>query len=638
MSNSGKIGRRQFSWARRLLFSLIPVGLLLLVTEGALMLVGVRPVTDLRDPYVGFASQVPLFEESQASATAGMMTTAYSKLVWFNPQTFPRLKPEGTRRLFCLGGSTTFGHPYADPTSYVGWMRELLPVVDSSRHWEVINVGGVSYASYRVAALMQELVQYQPDVFVVYTAQNEFLERRTYAGMFEQSSWLVNLQARVARTRTFALMDYWLLGTVRDGARDQEQGRGDQAPPADILPAEVDELLNHTIGPVDYQRDTLWREQVVEHYRLNLQRMVDIATAAGAQIVFVTPASNEKDCSPFKSQVDEALSDSQRAELAGLMQRAQAASATDDYAGAIGLYEQALKIDSGVADAHYQLGTALFANQDFAKAHQAFQRAIEEDVCPLRAIAALTGHVRSVSQRNGVPVVDFEQRLTQQCQQVWGHACLGREFFLDHVHPDINTHRQLAVWIIDSLQQAGWVGGRSLQLPEYAAAVQTVVSRVESEIDQRQHGIALRNLSKVFHWSGKFAEAAPRASDALELLPGDPESRFVLADCLKNTGDPAGALAQYEILIEDAPNYLRALIPFGELLVEQGMYERAKPQLLVALLQKPDNAYALYLLGVAHLNLKEYEFAVECLQRADQLYPGDPQTQLFLNQARAGGQ
>jgi tetratricopeptide (TPR) repeat protein len=362
--------------------------------------------------------------------------------------------------------------------------------------------------------------------------------------------------------------------------------------------------------------------------------MVDIATAAGAQIVFVTPASNEKDCSPFKSQIDESLPSSQRAEVDELMQRAQELVASDDYSQASALFRRAVAIDPGLADAHYQLGKSLFTLQDFTGAHQAFRQAIEVDICPLRAIADLTSHVRRVSQINQVPLIDFDALLTQQCQQQLGHPCLGSEFFLDHVHPDINTHRQLAVWIIDGLQQAGLVRGKSLQLPEYASAVQAVARRVEGALDGRQQGISLRNLAKVFHWSGKFAEAAPRASDALELLPGDPESRFVLADCLKNTGDPAGALAQYEILIEDAPNFARALIPYGELLVEQAMYERAKPQLLLALLHKPDNAYALYLLGLAHLNLQEYEFAVECLEKADRLYPGDPQTQLFLKQAR----
>ena len=76
---------------------------------------------------------------------------------FFNKQQFDRKKDKGVTRVFCLGGSTTFGRPYDDLTSFCGWLRELLPVADPSRKWELINAGGISYASYRVAALMEEL-------------------------------------------------------------------------------------------------------------------------------------------------------------------------------------------------------------------------------------------------------------------------------------------------------------------------------------------------------------------------------------------------------------------------------------------------------------------------------------------------
>ena len=144
-------------------------------------------MTQSSDPFVGFSKQQPLFELHQAPSGQRERRTAPGKLVWFNPQSFPDPKPQKTRRVFCLGGSTTFGRPFSDATSYPGWLRELLPVVDPSVDWEVINVGGISYASYRVAALMEELRAYEPDLFIVYTAHNEFLERRTYDHLFEVS-------------------------------------------------------------------------------------------------------------------------------------------------------------------------------------------------------------------------------------------------------------------------------------------------------------------------------------------------------------------------------------------------------------------------------------------------------------------
>ncbi len=45
---------------------------------------------------------------------------------------------------------------------------------------EVINVGGISYASYRIAAILDEVLQHEPDLVVIYMGHNEFLEARTY--------------------------------------------------------------------------------------------------------------------------------------------------------------------------------------------------------------------------------------------------------------------------------------------------------------------------------------------------------------------------------------------------------------------------------------------------------------------------
>jgi tetratricopeptide (TPR) repeat protein len=133
--------------------------------------------------------------------------------------------------------------------------------------------------------------------------------------------------------------------------------------------------------------------------------------------------------------------------------------------------------------------------------------------------------------------------------------------------------------------------------------------------------VALRNLAKVLHWSGKFELAAARASDALDLLPGDPESRFVLADCLKNMGDVEGALSQYEQLFADGRDYGRAYLPYGELLSKCGHYEQSKAYCMLAIMREPDNAYAYLVLANSHLALGENEFARESLDRAAALKP-----------------
>ena len=72
----------------------------------------------------------------------------------------------------------------------------------------MINAGGISFASYRVAMLMNELSRYQPDLFIVYSGQNEFLEQRSYGGLIDLPVWMLNLNAALSGTRTYTAMSY----------------------------------------------------------------------------------------------------------------------------------------------------------------------------------------------------------------------------------------------------------------------------------------------------------------------------------------------------------------------------------------------------------------------------------------------
>ncbi len=189
---------------KKLLFSALSVAVFFLLLELLLLAVGFSVADPGGDPFVGFSGYVPLLEPSRDKDGKPILRTARNKLNWFNEIEFTAKKPANTYRIFCLGGSTTYGHPYWDNTSYSRWLREMLPIIDSSKRWEVINAGGISYASYRVANVMEELSQYEPDAFLVFSAHNEFLERRTYASIIDSPT--IKFSGLLSKTRTWQLM------------------------------------------------------------------------------------------------------------------------------------------------------------------------------------------------------------------------------------------------------------------------------------------------------------------------------------------------------------------------------------------------------------------------------------------------
>ncbi|MDV6034266.1 MAG: tetratricopeptide repeat protein [Phycisphaera sp. RhM] len=603
----------RISPGKRLLFSLMVTVGFLGIVEILLACFWVPPPPT--DPFVGFSPSVPLLVEEERSdsdgdAAGSGLRINPAKLVWFNDQSFPASKPVGTYRIVCLGGSTTFGRPFNDSTSFCGWLRTLLPMVAPERNWEVINAGGVSYASYRVAGVMQEFARHDVDLFILYTGQNEFLEWRTYGDLIESSDTPGVPAARALSTlATKTRVGQSIQSLV---GRLRSTGRSESKP---MLSGEVDEILNHTIGPASYQRNPSWYRGVEEHFHINLRRMERIAQGAGATLAVVVPASNLRDCSPFKADFGDGIDEVTRQRLTQDLETARELLADDAAAQALQVLELVLEENQANADVHFLRGRALLEVGLEDDAAKSFQRAIDEDICPLRATTPIKQILREFLAESSVIPVDFESHLAALSQREQGHVCFGAESFLDHVHPTVEVHGEIALAILRSLADRAIV-------PTTPTAEQIVAATgvVESNIDLRAQAVAFRNLAKLTHWAGKFEEARRNADDALRLLPLDLESRYIVADCLVHEGQIDAAIEQYTELFKIG-NFDRACRPFGELLAMQGHTEAAKGYLMQAVFvsQGLRQASAYESLGRLHESLGENELAAECYEKAAQL-------------------
>ena len=73
---------------KKLVFSVMAVGIFFVLLELILVAIGVTPVLYDEDPYVGFASSIPLFVEGVDDAGEIQMVTADNRLNLFNEQRF----------------------------------------------------------------------------------------------------------------------------------------------------------------------------------------------------------------------------------------------------------------------------------------------------------------------------------------------------------------------------------------------------------------------------------------------------------------------------------------------------------------------------------------------------------------------
>ena len=601
------------------------------LSELVLWAAGVRPLSLTEDPFVGFAASQPLFIPGSGDSS-GLMVTNPVKYTHFNAQAFPAKKAPGTFRIFTVGGSTCYGHPWRDPVSFSGWLRALLPKADPSRAWEVVNCGGISYASYREAMLIAEMIRYQPDLFLVYSGHNEFLEERTYRGAAGIPKAVRELSALLEHTRTYSALRRLTRpkpapapaeaggaesgGPLRQGTLQRGQG-------AFQMPGEVEDILANTIGPTSYTRDDTLRHDILEHYRASLGRMADLAHSVGAEVIFLTTPGNEKDCSPFKSEPKPGLTPGDAGRIAELRRRAQG-----DPAGAAALLDSAVALDDRDAGLLYEAGKAAYATGDYARAKRLLGKSLDEDICPLRAPSPMRAIVLEAAKAHKAQALDFTAQLEKKTRADSGNDVLGEPDFVDHVHLSIDDYRYLALTILGKMSSLGMVKavpGWDETAFKGNPVVDSVAAGIMSRMGPRERGEGLHNLAKVVNWAGKHADAARIAERALavdttgleaiwsslfvgaareragreaEALPHyrravrldttNPMSHHYLADALQRHGDVAAAAAEYAKVLALDPGDPDAHAKLGLLLAAGGRPVDAVPHLRAALNQWPD--------------------------------------------------
>ncbi len=436
------------SRSRAILFRLAAVafGLSpLLILEGLLWCLGAGAPRYDHDPFAGFRGVHPLFALSD---DAQRYQIAPSRRAYFCADSFAAQKAPNEFRIFCLGGSTVQGSPFGIETSFTTFLELSLEAAEPEKKWEVVNCGGVSYASYRLVPILEEVLRYQPDLIIVYTGQNEFLEDRTYHHIKQMPELAAGCAELLARTRTCRVLHQWRQG-------DRSAGTGSAEPARDgrpLLPDEVDAMLEYRGGLDRYHRDEKWRRDIESHFQYNLNRMVALARAAGVPLVLVNPVCNLRDCPPFKNEHRQGLAPGELARWESLVSQAAEHSPRNS-AETVRLLEEALRIDDQHAGLHYLLAKTYDSMGDLALARRQYLAAKENDVCPLRILESMNQAILETATATGTPLVDVRRMYEEIC----AGGIPGDMYLIDHVHPSIEGHQLIADRIASKLSLMGIV-------------------------------------------------------------------------------------------------------------------------------------------------------------------------------------
>lgn len=414
----GSIGKRVLA----VLLGLMPIA----AVEGVL-----RATTTSTEAH---ANSTPLFVRATESEQWHIDDSLSN---YFRPASFANQKPKQARRIFVLGGSTVQGRPYATETSFAKflelWLTEERGDQDDASPVEVINCGGVSYASYRLEYILREVLRHAPDLIILYSGHNEFLEDRTDQEL-----------ARYQRS-----LSGWLrrnLRCVDAFAKLRESNQDDTLGP-------LQARLDRPGGLNLYQRDPVWHQAIETQFSETLVNMIDMCDVASVPILLCVPTSDIVKTPPFKTTISPSLTTDETQRFQSLWKTIT--SSEEETSHRLEACKAALEIDRNHAGVHFVAGSLGKESQSMPESDWSMHLSLarDHDVCPLRATSAIEESVRRIAAERGCLWIDTP-RLFQQSPVDQGES-IGElahpHWFVDHVHPTITGHRRIASAIAELL-------------------------------------------------------------------------------------------------------------------------------------------------------------------------------------------
>ncbi len=409
--------------------------------EVGLRLTGVGASTDFEDRFLTPAAPPALF---QLNNETGRYEVRRECLTFFRPDSFAAVKPGREFRIFCVGGSTVQGRPYSIETAFTAWLELALRAAAPDRDWEVVNCGGISYASFRLLPIVREVLRHSPDLLIICTGHNEFLEERTAHPLTFRKAPVRQVAAFVGRLRLYRL--------GRAAWKKRRGAHGAAVPGPDAHAAPIQAVLDSPDGMGKYRRNDDHARAVVTHFRQSVSAMVLACRAEHVPVLLVRPAANLRDCSPFKSENTPDMSPEQVDRFEELW--ATAAAAEPDSASIrLQSLAAAVELNPRHAAAWFRLGRCHAANGRAADAAAALVRARDEDVCPLRMTEPLRQALADVARTTRTPLLDAQHLFAEHSEL----GIPGNELLVDHVHPTIAGHQMIARALLDRMGDVGLV-------------------------------------------------------------------------------------------------------------------------------------------------------------------------------------
>ena len=564
------------------------------------------------------------------------------------PLIFPEVKTKDTYRIFIMGGSAALGAP--NPSFGFGrildvFLRHHFPGV----RFEVVNTCLVAINSHVILEIAKDCAKLQPDLFIVYTGNNEVVGpfgAGTIFSPLSSSLSLVRASLAFESTRIGQLMEA-LLGS-KGSASSLRKWEG--------MTMFLENQVRH---------DDPAMKLVYQHFGTNLSDICSLARECNVPIAVGTVATNLKDCAPFASLHRSDLATDQKEKWEGIYQNAAELESTGDFSRAIALFLEAAEIDNQYAELHYRLGRCYWSLQQYQDARRSFVRAREYDTLRFRADTRINDSIRAEvegREDQGIYLVDIEKTVSENSP----HSTPGGELFYEHVHLRFDGNFLMAQNVFRRIESAlpEWI---RRQAPESVTPltseecakrlaytdwdkhnnVEEVLNSLikrppfTNQLNNGERVSAMEKqlelLGKTFKVESVMREMFRQYQQAIKKRESDVWIRQNFGSFLERIGKDYKASEEHRRFGADAfPHKAMFLQVLGRTLRLQGKLDEAKVLLEEALRMRPETVEVLVQLGMVFAELGNKTEATRIFQKAIEVDPSSVEAHYNFAVAHVG--
>ncbi len=530
---------------------------------------------------------------------------------------FPAVKATNAYRIFFLGGSSTFGYPYAHNGSMSKMLGQRLQDYFPDRKLEIINLGMPAINSFSLLDYADEILEQQPDALVIYAGHNEFYGALG-AGSTESlgaSRGFINFYLKLQRIKIMLLL--------RDGIEKVKS----LFAAAVSSPPESNTLMEQMVSDdaIPYGSETYQRAH--EFFRANIGEIIAKAQQKKVRVLLSELVSNVAEQEPFVSLY---APETDRAAYQKALAATRVFENAAQYQIALARYDSLLHIDAQPAITHFRRGRVLEALGDYEAARKSYERARDLDGLRFRASSDLNKILHELAQTHKVPLVPMEQTFVQESP----HGLIGNNVMLEHLHPNLHGYFVMGRAIAESMQQHGFVSDKwfpERARPDSVYWQERGVTPLDEEVARIR--IAVLKDSWPFVPKGKPRAYAYHPRNEFEKIAYASwqreitweEAHVKIAEQHSKAHLFAEAAREYEALIMETPYNVSPYVRAGLLYLAMNDSQRAFKRLWQSL-QVEETMEANKYVGSILVERKDAEHGVPYLERAARMNPYDTQT------------